>query len=168
MNIIPIREYCNSINIIPIHKYFSKYSLISYSYIESAINMVNVAEKSFREHTTLEKLVLIEYPPRADSVHLAELSQYSNQTLRAAVDKSKFRRQIVVGSMDNLKHSSLEEMVDRFGPRNVHPLGMMAYISGAARANKSTPTALWPQLKLLQASLLLNQLKTSSECPGTQ
>ena len=23
--------------------------------------------------------------------------------------------------MDNLKHSSLEEMVDRFGPRNVHP-----------------------------------------------
>ena len=88
---------------------------------QSALNMVSVAEKSLEEHTSLEKLVLIEYPPRADSVHLAELTDYSNQTLRAAADRSKFRRKIVVGSMDNLKYSSLEEMVDRFGPRNVHP-----------------------------------------------
>ena len=88
---------------------------------KSALNMLALAEKALRENSTLERLVLMEYPPRADSEQLGEISQYGNTVLRTEVNKSEFRRQIVVGSMGNLKYSSLEEMVDRFGPRNVHP-----------------------------------------------
>ena len=88
---------------------------------KSALNMLAVAETALRENSTLEKLVLMEYPPRADSKQLGEISQCSNTVLRTEINKSEFRRQIVVGSMGNFNFSSLEEMVDRFGPRNVHP-----------------------------------------------
>ena len=37
------------------------------------------------------------------------------------MNKFEFNKQIVVGSMENLEYSSLKDMVDRFGPRNVHP-----------------------------------------------
>ena len=88
---------------------------------KSALNMVGVAERALRENPTLKKLVLMEYPHRADNAQLAEISQYSNKVLRSEVNKSELSCQILVGSMGNLKFSSLEEMVDRFGPRNVHP-----------------------------------------------
>ena len=35
---------------------------------QSARNMVGVAERALRDNSTLEKLVMVEYPPRADSV----------------------------------------------------------------------------------------------------
>ena len=88
---------------------------------KSALTMLGVAERALRENPTLKKLVLMEYPPRADNAQLADISQYSNKVLRTEVNKSELSSQILVGSMENLKFSSLEEMVDRFGPRNVHP-----------------------------------------------
>ena len=88
---------------------------------KSALTMLAVAEKALRENSTLERLVLMEYPPRADNPQLADISQYSNKVLRTEVNKSEFSKQILVGSLGNLKYSSLEEMVDRYGPRNVHP-----------------------------------------------
>ena len=88
---------------------------------KSALTMVGVAERALRENPTLKKLVLMEYPPRADNAQLADISQYSNKVLRTEVNKSELSSQILVGSMESLKFSRLEEMVDRFGPRNVHP-----------------------------------------------
>ena len=86
----------------------------------SALNMLKVAERALEENSTLEKLVLMEYPPRADSEHLAKLSRHSNKVLRELVDRSRCRAQIVVGSMANLGYSNRAEMVDRFGPTNSH------------------------------------------------
>jgi hypothetical protein len=88
---------------------------------KSAVNMLKVAERALEENPPLEKLVLMEYPPRADSEHLAKLSGYSNQVLRQLVDRSRWRAQIVVGSMANLNYTNKDEMVDRFGPTNSHP-----------------------------------------------
>ena len=88
---------------------------------KSALNMLKVAERALEENSTLEKLVLMEYPPRADSEHLAKLSGYSNRVLRDLVDRSRCRAKIVVGSMANLDYTNKDQMVDRFGPTNSHP-----------------------------------------------
>ena len=37
---------------------------------KSVCNMVDVAKRAFMDNYSLEKLVLLEYPPRADSVQL--------------------------------------------------------------------------------------------------
>ena len=57
---------------------------------KSALTMLAVAENALMENSTLEKLVLMEYPPRADSAQLGEISQCSNKVLRTEVNKSEF------------------------------------------------------------------------------
>ena len=88
---------------------------------QSALIMVKVAERALENNSTLEKLVLVEYPPRADSVHLAQVTKHANQVLRETVDRSRFVQQIVVGNMNKLKFSNKDEMVARFGPQNRNP-----------------------------------------------
>ena len=90
-------------------------------YSQSALNMVKVAERALENNSTLEKIVLVEYPPRADSVHLALATEHANQALRETVDRSRFRQQIGVGNMNKLKFSNKDEMVARFGPQNRNP-----------------------------------------------
>ena len=88
---------------------------------QSALNMVKVAERALENNSTLEKIVLIEYPPRADNVDLAWATEHANQALRKTVDRSRFRQQIGVGNMNKLKFSNKDEMVARFGPQNRNP-----------------------------------------------
>ena len=52
-------------------------------------NMVQVGKRALENNSSLDKLVIVEYPPRADSVHLAKVTQYANQVLREAVDPSR-------------------------------------------------------------------------------
>ena len=105
---------------------------------KSAVNMLKVAERALEENPTLEKLVLMEYPPRADSEHLAKLSGLSNQALRESVDRSRFRAQIVVGSMANLNYANKDEMIDRFGPTNSHPRFDGVHLRGSKGAHLYT------------------------------
>ena len=105
---------------------------------KSAVNMLKVAERALEENPPLEKLVLMEYPPRADSEHLAKLSGYSNQVLRQLVDRSRWRAQIVVGSMANLSYTNKDEMVDRFGPTNSHPRYDGVHLRGSKGAQLYT------------------------------
>ena len=105
---------------------------------KSAVNMLKVAERALEENPPLEKLVLMEYPPRADSEHLAKLSGYSNQVLRQLVDRSRWRAQIVVGSMANLNYTNKDEMVDRFGPTNSHPRYDGVHLRGSKGAQLYT------------------------------
>ena len=72
---------------------------------QSALNMVAVSEKAQSDNTTLEKLVMMEYPPRADSKQLVEVTKFANEVLHGAIDKSKFKKQIKVGSLHNLLHN---------------------------------------------------------------
>ena len=72
---------------------------------QSALNMVAVAEKALSDNTTLEKLVMMEYPPMADSKQLVEVTKFANEVLHGAIDKSKFKKQIKVGSLHNLLHN---------------------------------------------------------------
>ena len=105
---------------------------------KTAINMLKVAERALEENPTLEKLVLMEYPPRADSEPLAKLSGLSNQVLRDSVDRSRFRAQIVVGSMANLNYANKDEMIDRFGPTNSHPRFDGVHLRGSKGAHLYT------------------------------
>ena len=88
---------------------------------KSAKNMVRVAEGALRDNRSLMKMVLMEYPTRADSTGLDKVVQHANKVLREYVDKSRYKDQILVGSMGNLKFSNSKEMVERFGPTNSSP-----------------------------------------------
>ena len=73
---------------------------------QSARNMVGVAERALRDNSTLEKLVMVEYPPRADNVQLNKITQHANNKLRESVDRSEFKGQIVIGNIDKLKFNN--------------------------------------------------------------
>ena len=85
---------------------------------QSARNIVGVAERALKDNSTLEKLVMVEYPPRADNVQLNKITQHANNKLRESVDRSEFKGQIVIGNMDKLKFNNKKDMIDRFGPQN--------------------------------------------------
>ena len=67
---------------------------------------VTIVEKALEDNETLEKVVVVELPPRADSEKLAELTKYSNFILKSKVEKSKFNKNIIIAKLDALyKHS---------------------------------------------------------------
>ena len=87
----------------------------------SAKNMVSIAEKALRDNTTLMKIVLMEYPTRADSSLLDKVVVHANNSLRGRVGNSRYKEQILIGNMGSLNYSNTREMVDRFGPTNSSP-----------------------------------------------
>ena len=85
---------------------------------KSAQNMVKIVEKSLEGNKTLMKIVLMEYPTRADSTMMNQVVLHANKALRSFVGKSRYKDQILIGNMGNLNFSNTKEMVDRFGPTN--------------------------------------------------
>ena len=88
---------------------------------QSALNMVGEVEKALQNNSTLEKMVMMEYPPRADSKQLAEVTTFANEVLHNEVNKSKYKEHITVGSFKNLRYNNDKEMVALFGPNNSNP-----------------------------------------------
>ena len=70
--------------------------------VKTALETVATVEKALKDSTTLKAAVIVELPPRADSQRLAGLTEFSNFTLRAAVEKSALRSQITLASLDTL------------------------------------------------------------------
>ena len=67
------------------------------------------------------KIVLMEYPTRADSSLLDKVVVHANNSLRGCVGNSRYKEQILIGNMGSLNYSNTREMVDRFGPTNFSP-----------------------------------------------
>ena len=88
---------------------------------QSVLNMVGAAEKALTDNTTLQKLVMMEYPPRADNKQLAEVTKFANEVLNGVVNKSKHKEKIKVGSLQNPQYNNNKEMVAVFGPEKSHP-----------------------------------------------
>ena len=88
---------------------------------QSANNMVGIAERALRDNSSLMKMVLMEYPTRADSTRLNQVVQHANKVLREYVGNSRYKEQILVGNLGNMKFSNPKEMVERFGPTNSSP-----------------------------------------------
>ena len=85
--------------------------------VQTALDTVTIVEKALAGSSSLEKAVIVELPPRADSWRLSELTDFSNFALRGAVDKSVFRSRITIASLDSLnKHNER----DIFGSQNYH------------------------------------------------
>ena len=81
--------------------------------IKSSENCIRVAERALREFPLLEKVVITERLPRADT--LSDLSEFSNFALRSLAEKSKLKSRIVVVQMDCLQYTNDDEMEDIFG-----------------------------------------------------
>ena len=67
-----------------------------------SLDTVAIVEKALEDNETLEKVIVVELPPRADSKKLAELTKHSNSTLKGRVDKSKFKNQITIATLKAL------------------------------------------------------------------
>ena len=81
--------------------------------IKSSENCIRVAERALKEFPMLEKVVITECLPRADT--LSDLSEFSNFALRSLAEKSKIKSRIVVVPMDCLQYTNDDEMEDIFG-----------------------------------------------------
>ena len=69
---------------------------------ETALETLAIVEKALEDSETLKSAVIMELPPRADSVKLQDLSDYCNFVLREAVVNSKHKQKITTGSFDSL------------------------------------------------------------------
>ena len=86
--------------------------------VKTALDTVSIVQKALVQSSSLEKAVLVELPPRADSRRLSELTEHSNSALREAVSQSACRRKITVASLDMLyQHSNLDVFGSLSSPR---------------------------------------------------
>ena len=76
---------------------------------KTAVDSVTIVEKAIDNSESLEKVVLVELPPRADSKRLQQLTEFTNFTLRSLVENSKFSKHITIASLDPLyEHSEYD------------------------------------------------------------
>ena len=83
--------------------------------VKTALDTVTIVEKALEDSTTLKTAVIVELPPRADSHRPADLTEFSNFALKAAVEKSALRGQISLASLDTLYSYSEQDI---FGSPN--------------------------------------------------
>ena len=65
-----------------------------------------IVEKALEKTKSLEKAVIMELPPRADSPLLQSLTEYSNNVLKNAAMNSAFKDKVTIGSLDSLYNHS--------------------------------------------------------------
>ena len=80
---------------------------------KTSVDTVTIVEKALEDNETLEKVVIVELPPRADSEKQAELTKYSNFIVKSKVEKSKFNKNITIAKLDALYNHPEKEI---FGP----------------------------------------------------
>ena len=73
---------------------------------ESSINMVKVTEDTLKNFDDLETVLIIERPPREDSMD--EVSQFANEILKSEIVKSKYSNKIIYG-----RHKLLNEIYEK-------------------------------------------------------
>ena len=86
--------------------------------IKSALDTVSIVEKALRENPTLRKVIITELPPRADSLRLAELSEFCNFALRSRIEKSDHKKQITIASLGNLYKYTEKDIFGSHSSRN--------------------------------------------------
>ena len=122
MELLKVRPYrgavmmapCNDITNIKDLGHKEQYEMAE----KSANNTVAVVKEALEAFPNLDKFLLLEYPPRADSYQLANLTEYANFGLRETVHKSGLGSRIGVGALDGLYNSS---NYHTFGPTNRGP-----------------------------------------------
>ena len=70
--------------------------------VQTALDTVSIVEKALDDTPTLKKVIIVELPPRADSVRLSELTEFCNFTLKGRIEKSRYHKQITMASLNNV------------------------------------------------------------------
>ena len=78
---------------------------------------VGIFEGALRAHPLLQSVLVLPRPPRADSAHLRELSEYSNSSTAAAIKNSPLSSKIIMGTNEQFKCESKEEELQIFGAK---------------------------------------------------
>ena len=81
--------------------------------VKTAIDTVAIVEKALKENPTLEKAIIVELPPRNDSVRLSELTEFCNFTLKSKAEQSKSHEQITIASLDTLYEYTCDQIFGR-------------------------------------------------------
>ena len=63
--------------------------------VQTALDTVSIVEKALEETPTLEKVILVELPPRADSLRLSELTEFCNFSLKVRGEKSHYQQKLL-------------------------------------------------------------------------
>ena len=105
---------CNDISNIKDLRWEEQYRMAE----KSALNTVAVVEEALQDFPGLERFLLLEYPPRADSQRLSNLSEFASFCLRETALKSKYGSRIMVKPLDCLNNASNYKV---FGPTNRGP-----------------------------------------------
>ena len=77
-----------------------------------------MVEQALRVNPSLQKVVILEHLPRADSDHLNDLSQHSNTVLREAAAASNLKDKIMIASSRHLECTNEQKTIDMFGARD--------------------------------------------------
>ena len=77
---------------------------------ETALETLAIVERALEKNKTLKNVVIMELPPRADSVRLQNLTEYSNFVLRDATTRSKYNQKITIGFFDYLYKFSSKDI----------------------------------------------------------
>ena len=78
---------------------------------------VAILEGALRTTPTLQSVLVLPRPPRADSELLSELSEYSNSLTAAAIQSSLLSTQIIMGTNSSFKCESSEDVLKIFGAK---------------------------------------------------
>ena len=111
--------------------------------IKTSTDTVSIVEKALEQNNSLKKAVIVELPPRADSMRLQELTEFANFTLRNTIEKSIYKSQITFASLDSLNLYTEKDIFGSPSSRKndgIHMrgrLGATAYTECIVRALKA-------------------------------
>ena len=89
-----------------------------YSIVEKlSIAAVSILEDALRATPSLQSVLVLPRPPRADSEELHRLSEYSNSVTAAAIQSSLLSTQIIMGTNSRFKCESSDDVLKIFGPK---------------------------------------------------
>ena len=128
---------------------------------KSAQNTVAVVKQALEAFPNLDKFLLLEYPPRADSIQLANLTDYANFCLRETVDKSGMGSRIGVRALNGLYNSSNYHV---FGPTNRGPRFDGIHLRGRQGKNIFTNDI----IRALESSGMTRSTSNSNQVAGRE
>ena len=78
--------------------------------IKTSTDTVTIIEQALEQHDSLEKVVVVELPPRDDKKRLEELTEFANFALRNTILKSAYKNQISIASLESLYQYTNQEI----------------------------------------------------------
>ena len=129
--------------------------------IKTSTDTVSIVEKALEQNNTLKKAVVVELPPRADSMRLQELTEFANFTLRNTIEKSIYKSQITLARLDSLYQYAEKDIFGSPSSRKNDGIHMRGRL-GATAYTECIMTALKSADLCLTRSTSINSTNTEA------